>query len=365
MAESVSHFAVKSIGMSRVNGRKPCTLLEAARHNLREIQAEQGAAGHIDPRRSYLNRVMAGPSTAAAVQAMAFDLMAAAGVVVAKLRRDHSQAIEAVFSLPSGSAIEPGRYFAGALDWLKDALPLPVLSAVVHHDESAVHLHVLLLPLMNGKHVGSSPIERTPLKRLREGFFSQVAGPAGLQRQAAKLRGTVKQWAMAAVMRECERQGLPEKSGRLWSVFSAAMERNPLDALQALGIDLDSIRPPDEQSQGNPIGIAPNPIGFENGAANHRTLSCVGFAERSPTKEPQQAVGALDELWALVGCKVRAMPLGDDRLKVAGLAQQRAKERHSSRSRPAPSLPTIRPCDDGLVRVRDEYAHDLDAWSDL
>ena len=49
MAESIAHFAVKSIGLSRVNGRKPCTLLEAARHNLREIQAEQGATGHIDP----------------------------------------------------------------------------------------------------------------------------------------------------------------------------------------------------------------------------------------------------------------------------------------------------------------------------
>lgn len=46
---SAYHFAVKTIGLSRCNGRKPCALLEAARHNLREIQAERGAiAGRID-----------------------------------------------------------------------------------------------------------------------------------------------------------------------------------------------------------------------------------------------------------------------------------------------------------------------------
>lgn len=343
MAESVSHFAVKSIGLSRVNGRKPCTLLEAARHNLREIQAEQGAAGHIDPRRSRLNLVMAGPPTAAAVQALAFDLMTAAGVVVAKLRRDHSQAIEAVFSLPSGSAIEPGRYFAGALDWLKEALPLPVLSAVVHYDESAVHLHVLLLPLMNGKHVGSSPIERAPLKRLREGFFSQVAGPAGLQRQAAKLRGTVKQWAVTAVMRECERQGFPEKNGRLWSVFAAAIERNPLTALKALGIDLESIRPgcsalPRVPSV-KPIGIEDNPVGIDAQAQGGASLPCVGFAGQAA-----------------------ARPTKGDRLSVAREAQQRAVERQR-KSRAAPMLgPSVVVGDDGWTRERDHDAQDLQAW---
>ena len=31
MAESIAHFAVKTIGLSKVNGRKPCSLMEAAR----------------------------------------------------------------------------------------------------------------------------------------------------------------------------------------------------------------------------------------------------------------------------------------------------------------------------------------------
>lgn len=191
MAESVAHFAVKSIGLSRVNGRKPCTLLEAARHNLREIQAEQGAAGHIDPKRTACNVLLAGPDTAAQVQGLANGLLAA--LDTSRLKRDHCQAIEAVFSLPTVSSIEAVEYFAQCLQWLQVALPLPVLSAVIHHDEAAKHLHALLLPVKGGRHVGGAPIARPELKRLRESFFAKVGGPAGLKRESAKVRGMVKQ----------------------------------------------------------------------------------------------------------------------------------------------------------------------------
>lgn len=138
MAESIAHFAVKSIGLSRVNGRKPCTLLEAARHNLREIQAEQGATGRIDPTRTRCNTVLHGPASAAEVQALAAALLAAEGINADKLRRDHCQAIEAVFSLPQDAAVhDSGAYFAQCLAWLARALHLPVLSAVVHRDAPA------------------------------------------------------------------------------------------------------------------------------------------------------------------------------------------------------------------------------------
>lgn len=363
MPESIAHFAVKSIGLSRVNGRKPCTLLEAARHNLREIQAEQGATGRIDPTRTNSNAVLYGPARAAEVQAQARALLASGGINAEKLRRDHCQAIEAVFSYPQDAAINDGAaYFAKCLEWLAAAMRLPVLSAVVHRDESAQHLHVLLLPLEDGAHVGSAPIDRAALKRLREKFFAKVAGPAGLKRQDAKVRGMVKQWVVVAVLHRCEALGLPDANGPLWPVWVAAIKRDPTAAMLALGLEVNTIRPPDEQPQANPIGIAPKPIGIESEGAKHRTLSCVGIAHRSLTKEQQKAVETLAELWALVGCKPRVKPLDDDRLKVARAAQQRAIERQASRAHPDLSMPKVRMDDDGVTRIRDEYAHDLSAW---
>jgi hypothetical protein len=351
MAEDIGFFAVKSIGLSRVNGRKPCTLLQAARHNLREIQAEMGAVGRIDPMRSASNIVLHGPSTAGEVQVQADALLAAAGIGTDKLRRDHCQGIEAVFSLPTGALVgDRPAYFRQCLAWVARATGLPVLSAVVHNDEAEQHLHVLVLPVRGCAHVGSSPIDRIELKRLRDDFFTQVAGPAGLKRTGAKVRGEVKKWAVAAVLSRCEVLGLPSATGPLWTVLVAAIEREPTAAMLALDIDVNSIRPCDAAPSPNPIGIEPNPIGFEKQGEKLEPYLCVGFAQPTPLPQPQKAIDSLAELWLLVGCKLAAPRAA--RLRRARAAQQAAVVRHT---RSAPTAPTAKLAvfDDGLVRVRD------------
>jgi hypothetical protein len=350
MAESISFFAAKSVGLSRVNGRKPCTLLQAARHNLREIQAEMGAVGRIDPMRSASNIVLHGPASAAQVQAQADAMLAAAGIDATKLRRDHCQCVETVFSLQAEAPVsDRAAYFARCLAWVARATGLPVLSAVVHRDESAEHVHVLLLPLRGCAHVGSAAIDRIELKRLRDSFFAEVAGPAGLKRQTAKVYGVTKQWAVNAVLSRCEALRLPAANGALWPVLVAAIKREPTTAMLALGISVNSIRPCDAAPSPNPIGIA-NPIGFEKQGEKLEPYLCVGFASQTPLPQPPKAIGSLSALWALVGCKMAAPRA--DRLRRARAAQQAAVVRHT---RSAPTAPTVKLAvfDDGLVRVRD------------
>ena len=278
MAGDIAYFAAKTIGMSKVNGRKPCDLLTAARHNLREIQAEMGSVGRIDPGRSATNAILAGPAEAAQVQALAVDLLAAAGLNPAAMRRDHVQALEFVFSLPPSCGVDPAAYFTRCLAWLMEALPLPVLSAVSHADEVAPHLHVLLLPLADGVYAGGKPVERPKLLRLRESFFNVVAGPAGLQRESAKLRGQAKRWAVAAVMARCEAMGLPAANGPLWPVLMSAIERDPTAAVRALGIELSA--PKNRQTQAEP-----NPIGIEGGTMSS-TANPIGIEKRGEKPNP-------------------------------------------------------------------------------
>lgn len=283
MAESIAFFDLKSIGLSGVYGRKPCTLLQAARHNLREIQAELGSVGRIDPKRSASNSVLHGPLTAAEVQAQAGALLAAEGINVGKLRKDHAQAIEAVFSLPPNAPVsDRAAYFARCLDWITGAMGLPVLSAVVHRDEAAQHLHALMLPVKNRKHVGGKPIAKEPYKLLKDEFFAKVAGPAGLKRQSAKVQGAVKQWAVAAVLHRCEALGLPAANGPMWPVLVAAIRADPTPAMLALEIDVNSIRPPTQNPYAEPLGIDANPIGIGKEGPKHRSLTCVGIAPQTP-----------------------------------------------------------------------------------
>lgn len=219
MADSPVYFAVKTIGMSRACGHKPCSLYNAARHNLREIEAERGPYGKIDPQRSPLNEILSGTSTAQGVHDLAQTLLSEAAIPA--LRKDHVQAVEVLFSLPTATpqGIAPRHYFEQCLAWLRRAMPLPQLLATIHHDEAAPHMHVLLLPLQDGKHTGGALNTKPNLKKLRDLFFDQVSGPAGLPRPNAKLYGSAKKTAISLVLKECEIHALPQHMGPLWPVL--------------------------------------------------------------------------------------------------------------------------------------------------
>lgn len=113
MASSL-FFSVGSIGLSKRGKRSPSTILMAARHNRRAEQNERGSRANINPELSHLNQRLRGPSTAEEVAALAHTLMAAAGVAVDKLRKDYTQAVELLFSLPPDAAINTQEYSNGA-----------------------------------------------------------------------------------------------------------------------------------------------------------------------------------------------------------------------------------------------------------
>jgi hypothetical protein len=243
VANDIAYFSVKSIGLSKIGGRKPCSLNDAARHNLREIQSELGAIGRIKPMQTIHNCVIAGSKSADSVVSTVKELIKAAGVDPSRKRRDYCQAIELLFSLPAESKIEPTQYFRKCLRWAESVYELPVLSAVVHLDESSPHCHVLLLPLSRkGHYLGSSPISRPETKKRVESFFAEVASPVGLKRQAAKMHGAVKTAAIKLVLDECCVNGLPAANGPLWPVFEAAIKKDPVPALDALNIDSETVR---------------------------------------------------------------------------------------------------------------------------
>lgn len=370
MASDNGFFATKSISLNICGGRKPQTLMDATRHNLREIQAERGADSHIDASRIAENVLLAGPGTADEVHALAGEWLTGAGIDPSTLRRDHCQAIEVLFSLHEQSGIEPVTYFSRCLEWVIAEMRLPVLSAVIHLDETTPHCHALLLPVREGKHVGSYPIAREKLRGLRDSFFNTVAGPAGLKRMGAKMVGGVKRMAVAAVLRACEAQGLPEKNGALWPFFRAAIERDPTKAVQALNLSEKEICA-GEKGAPNPIGFTgdnidarPNPIGFEKYPEKTEPYLCVGFAQQATSPDPSEraasdaaACGTIEKEAKAAKPARKAVPLA----KVAPAAPAPAPETPAG---PPPVAALERDDGDGVVRVRDEFADDLSAWGD-
>lgn len=323
-------FSVGSIGRSTRAGRKPSTLLGAARHNQRAIQAELGGRSHIDPARGHLNETIAGPDTPEAVVALALSLMTAAGVAVDKLRKDHTQAVELLFSLAPATTINAGDYFRQCVAWAGERFGAAnILSADIHRDEAAPHCHILILPLVNGRMRGSGLITHPELAALRKSFSQDVARVFGLKEPPSRMSGAAHGEAVRLVLARLESsQDAILKSG-LWLIVRRDIERDPARFMAALGIEFEANKPATKKpartmtqiftSTGKggkidrpmkPIGFdglpedspetpmsrgSLKPIGIENEqgkrAQKHRNLSCVGFGRKcdvSTTVEPSE-----------------------------------------------------------------------------
>jgi len=207
----------------------------ASRHNLREIQAEQGASGPIDATRCHLNQVLEGASTAAGVDQHAKALMTDAGVTT--LRKDAVMALELVMSLPVATTVNTQRYFTDCLSWVKRYFACPVLSAVIHLDEAAAHCHILLLPLVDGRMVGNKLIGGRPqLLAMQGSFHETVAFKHGLRKAPARLAGASKRSAAGLVLARLKETGDSALTSDVWSSIRGCIESGPERFLEALGL---------------------------------------------------------------------------------------------------------------------------------
>jgi hypothetical protein len=258
----------------------------AARHNRRAIQAEIGASLTIDPTRSHLNETLVGAATAADVGQYAKDLMAAAGIT--KLRKDAVLALEIVVSLPPAHQLDAHAYFSDCSAWAEQYFACPLLCSDVHRDEANDHCHILLLPLVDGRMVGSDMLGgKQKLMALQQDFHDKVAGLYGLSKAPARLSSAAKQSASKAVLQRLRETGDKALQSKVWATLRDVIERDPAPFLLALGIELQAPAKKRKTftqimtSKGKGGNKETNPIGFTP-PLKRQTLCPVGFAPKSP-----------------------------------------------------------------------------------
>jgi hypothetical protein len=200
---------------------------------------------------------------------------------------------EAVFSLPVGHPIDRRQYFAQCVEWagLQFGGAANILSADIHMDETQPHVHVLVLPLVNGRMVGSDMVgNRQTLLALQSKFFDEVARPFGLTKPPARLMGTAKTETAARVLATMKASNAPALKSAAWAVIRAAIECDPAPFVAALGLVITTkvkrLRsstaiftspgkgPKTEPKQAKPYRV--------QGDGKGQTLSCVGFASKPP-----------------------------------------------------------------------------------
>ena len=282
---------VGAVGLSRLGKNKPSTLKQAVRHNRRQIQAERGATHHgsIDPARTHLNEFIAGPADPDEVVLSAKARMAASGV--AKLRRDFTQAVEVVFSLSPDTTVNIVDFFRRCVIWAGDQFGVDnILTADIHRDQAAPHCHVLVLPLVNGRMVGSKLIDRPATAKLHTAFAS-VAKEFGLMPPPANLSGASRLNGTQMVLARLESTQDAILRSALWDTTRDAIKANPAPYMAALGINRDVVKPKAALRTMAQIFTSPGrgpkveqqkPIGLEHNSSRNRTLPCVGFDSQEP-----------------------------------------------------------------------------------
>jgi hypothetical protein len=239
------YFSAKSISMSKRLDRKRQTLQVAASHNLRDLQAEHGAKDNIALELSHLNVILRGPASPQEIVTNADQLKAKYAVPKQKMRADHVQALEFVISSRGDTGFDEMAYFNASLRWLIEVFTHEmVLSAVVHYDEGAPHMHVLVLPIIDGEYKGGEPIDFSRLPRLTKRFATDVGKLFGLsfvpKTKFHKAKRTV---AFNLIIDHLTHYADPLLSSSVWSVVAKDIQQDPQKYLQSLGLTM-----PDTQS---------------------------------------------------------------------------------------------------------------------
>lgn len=285
-------YAVKSIGLSErkdpVSGkkRKPQSLLTAARHNLREIQAENGADyGKVDPTRIHLNEVLAGPDKASEVESLNHQLFAAAGIDRAKLRKDHAQASEHVISLDAGQ--DERGFFSLMVAFFKRVYGAEnILSATVHRDQKQAHIHILISPISGGSYQGGKLHDKKRTEDLKR-MMAEEAKTIGFAPPSGKFRRQQTSDKAAAVIACLEHNQHPILNDPAWPAWLQALNKDPSPLFEYYQLDTVSI--PKSMAQERlrkPEKPTLKPIGIGADTAKGQYLSSVGIGQQVTPKAP-------------------------------------------------------------------------------
>lgn len=160
----------------------------ASMHNLREIPSEIISGSKINGARTCHNQILIGGGSSSEIKGE-YEQLIEAAKLHKKIRKDAVMGIEVIVSLPSDHTIDELSFFCNCIEWCKRYFGVPLLSAVIHRDEANPHIHILLVPLVNGRLQGSQLVgNRSKWRAMQEHFYEHVAGHYGFTKPRPMVR---------------------------------------------------------------------------------------------------------------------------------------------------------------------------------
>lgn len=172
-------FGVKALNTKTVaRAEKPADVLPVClAHNLRQGNQAHRHRSRIDPSRTHMNEVWAGPDRLDVAEALVCDTLESLGIV--PKRRDAIMGVEMVFQPPHG--VDLPAFWRACLQWAQSRFE-HIVSAAVHHDQKRPHMHVLALAISGGRLAGNE-MTASPHrpKQRRADFMAYIRRTLGLR----------------------------------------------------------------------------------------------------------------------------------------------------------------------------------------
>ena len=214
------------------------------RHNRREIQKELGSHSHIDAQKVFLNYTLSDSiKTDDLIQRVKDSIEVYEEHTGKRIRRDAVLAIEVLFSIPIARPdIVTDVYFKDCLAWTVEQFsPALVLTADVHLDEAAPHMHVILSCVTPTRLIGSQiKGNKTRYQERTEHFFHNVASKYGLNRPPNKLLKADRQRLAKDVISRVENTRDPMTQSPHYALIRATIQDDPAPFAMNLGIEIQT-----------------------------------------------------------------------------------------------------------------------------
>lgn len=227
--------------------KEPQSIRIASDHNKRaRFFYEQGhehapEGGELIARK---NEKLFGPDTPEDVADLARALLTQHKVK--KLRKDAVRAIEVLLSLSLGHGIDETQFFMDGMVWFAQRFGgmENLLAADIHRDEAHDHVHMLFLPLLDGRMVGSQMVGgRGKLKNCKLSFDEEVCRHHGVKvLMVESLSRQEKVMASRAVQDRLTASGDPVSTSIVWDAVRSSIDNQPEPYLPLLGLNTSMFR---------------------------------------------------------------------------------------------------------------------------
>jgi len=223
-----------------LNGNRQ-TLSKAEAHNTRKIPIEFESFNHIDPSKIHLNHELVSLDDES-LQERVIRLITESGISLGSgryRRPNKGLAIEWLFTVTPGFVCDYISLYSSCLQWLRDQLPnCPVAHAIIHFDESDPHMHVVVIPIHQGRLPSSKILGFKGMSRARANDLYEKVGKGFGLSHPSRLSGAAKKLAAEMTIKVCEKFDYRNTLGRLWQPFVMAIQARPEPFMDALGISM-------------------------------------------------------------------------------------------------------------------------------